>query len=95
MQSDEPVVGERERSGDRQCAIDKRTGHRSSCGEREPQHDHDCRQQGRRQQEPEAGSPERIELAVAEADRNRIPAGEDRHGDERRQRCAFVAGVHG
>ena len=48
----------------------------------------------RGEREAQAGSPQRVELAVAEADRDGVPTREDGHREERGERGAFVAAVH-
>jgi hypothetical protein len=91
----QPVVGEREGPADREDSVEDRSSQRTSARRRQTQDRHQRRKQRRGEREAQARSPERVELAVAEPDRHRVPSGEYRHRDESGERRAVVGGVHG
>ena len=94
MQLHQRVVGEGVRGGELHEAEHDRAYESASAREREPQGGHQDQEQRRGKQEAQSGTPQRVELAVREADTDRVATREDRARDERRQRDTITVGAH-
>lgn len=95
MQPDERVIVEAERAAELDQAVQQRPDQCPSTRESQLQRRHDHHEQNCRKREPQARSPQRSEFTVAEADRDRIAAGEDGAHDEGGQHLSLTVPGHG
>jgi hypothetical protein len=89
---DERIVGEREGAAELEDAVEERAGQRSPARQRQPQQRQQRDEQRGRQREAQARTPQRLELAVAEPDPDRVAAREDGARHERRERHPLTVG---
>ena len=94
MDLNERVVREAERAAKDERAVEQHAQQRSPSWKREPHDGHHCSEQARGEQETKPGTPERIELTIADPDADGVAARKQRPDDERRKRSAVPA-FHG
>jgi hypothetical protein len=91
---DQRVVREREGDPEVEDAEEDRPGERSAARELQSADGHHGQQEQRGGTEPQGRAPQRVEFTIAEADADRVPAREDRGGQERGGRHAVRGTLH-